>query len=889
MLDELVERASLGSILVTDTAASLLMRRFELTPSPGPPDKARAHVLIGRERTGLGLGGRLAQFVGRRQELDLLQSRLALAANGRGQVVGIVGDAGIGKSRLVFEFHQSEGGRVAAFLLGHCHAWGAAAPYLPVLEILRASCGIAETDTTEDVVVKLGAATRAMSMGDEERDVLAQFLGMKIEGERLAEADPQAFKARTFEALRQLTIRRSRQGPLVLLLEDVHWIDRASEEYFTSLVDALVGTRIILVCTYRAGYRPPWIDKSFATQMALQPLGREDGLSLARASSGAHTFDATLLETIAAKAEGNPFFVEELVRAVREQGGESTAAVPATIEEVLRSRLDRLESLDQRLLQHAAVIGRQVPLSVLEALVDVPPDALRSGLGRLSSAEFLYELPRGFELEYCFKHTLTHEVVYASLEAAARRGLHARVVEVMERAQTEPGGEVVERLAHHAYHGGLWDKAVGYLREAGAHAAARGAHREAVADYEQALAALAHLPTEHSTEGIDLRFDLRTSLLPLGEHRRIFDVLREAEVMADAIGDRGRLGRACAYLTNAFFISGNQEQGLAYGRRALAIADALGDGPLQAEAKLRLGQVHHALGEYSRAIEMLSGPVDTLTGDLLNARFGLPLIFSVGCRTWLARALSELGHFELGLQRADEAVNIAAAAGHTYSLAVAHWSVGHLHLQPGRSRSGHRGAHARRRARPHLGHRGVDHSLRLGPRPGAGALGPARRGGAAARASRHPQPVRGRSGVLSGGAGRRLWIGRASGRGPAPRRARARDRAAVSRSGNRGVGAPAVRRARRRQRPGGCGDQLRSGAGAGRRAPDAPARRPRASGAGTSRGGGWQARDGAVPPDDCVVALHGHADGARRDRRAGAADRATLRAGRPASAGFPAR
>jgi DNA-binding NtrC family response regulator/tetratricopeptide (TPR) repeat protein len=683
ILDELVERASLGSILVTDTAASLLMRRFELTPSPGPPDEARAHVLIGLERTGLGLGGRLAQFVGRRQELDLLQSRLALAANGRGQVVGIVGDAGIGKSRLVFEFHQSEGGRVAAFLLGHCHAWGAAAPYLPVLEILRASCGIAETDTAEDVVVKLGAATRAMGMGDDDRDVLAQFLGMKIDGERPVEADPRAFKARTFEALRQLTIRRSRQGPLVVLLEDVHWIDRASEEYFTSLVDALVGTRIILVCTYRAGYRPPWIDKSFATQVALQPLGRGDGLSLARATSGAQTLDAALLETIAAKAEGNPFFVEELVRAVREQGGESTAAVPATIEEVLCSRLDRLEPLDQRLLQHAAVIGRQVPLSLFEALAAVPPDALRSGLGRLSSAEFLYELPRGFELEYCFKHALTHEVVYASLEASARRTLHARVVEVVERMQTEPGREVVDRLAHHAYHGGLWDKAVGYLREAGSHAAARGAHREAVADYEQALAALAHLPTEHSTDAIDLRFDLRTSLLPLGEHGRIFDVLREAEVMADAIGDRGRLGRACAYLTNAFFISSDQEQGLAYGRRALAIADTLGDFPLQAEAKLRLGQVHHALGEYPRAIEMLSGPVDALRGDLLNARFGLPLIFSVGCRTWLARALSELGQFELGLQRADEAVNIAAAAGHTYSLAVAHWSVGYLRLCQG--------------------------------------------------------------------------------------------------------------------------------------------------------------------------------------------------------------
>jgi tetratricopeptide (TPR) repeat protein len=552
-----------------------------------------------------------------------------------------------------------------------------------VLELLRASCGIADTDSAEDVVVKVGAATRAMGMGDDERDVLTQFLGTKLDGSELAEADPQAFKARAFEALRQLTIRRSRQGPLVVLLEDVHWIDRASEEYFASLVDALVGARIILVCTYRAGYRPPWIDKSFATQMALQPLGREDGLNLARSTSGAQALDATLLETIAAKAEGNPFFVEELVRAVREQGGERTAAVPATIEEVLRSRLDRLEPPDQRLLQHAAVIGREVPLSVLESLADVPGDALRAGLARLSSAEFLYELPRGSELEFSFKHTLTHEVVYASLDGAARRTRHARVVEVLERVSTERGGEVIDRLAHHAYHGGLWAKAVSYLREAGTHAAARGAHREAVADFAQALAALGQLPTPPSTEAIDLRFDLRTSLLPLGEHRKIFEVLREAEVMADGIGDRRRLGRACTYLTNAFFISGDQAQGLQYGRRALAIADALDDFPLQAEAKLRLGQVHHALGEYPRAIEMLSGPVDALTGELLNARFGLPLIFSVGCRTWLARALSELGQFDTGLQHADEAVRIAEAAGHTYSLAVAHWSVGNLHLRQG--------------------------------------------------------------------------------------------------------------------------------------------------------------------------------------------------------------
>jgi len=683
LLDDVVERAPVNGVLTTGAAASLLRRRFELAPGPATTDRAPTHILIGRERTGLGLGGRLAEFVGRRQELDLLQSRLALAVAGRGQVVGIVGDAGIGKSRLVFEFRQNEAHGPVSFLLGHCHAWGAAVPYLPLLEILRALCGIGEADSAEDTVAKLDAAASAFGMQAGERDVLLQLLGLKGGHGDVAEPDPESFKMRAFEALRQLTIRRSRQGVVAILLEDTHWIDRASEEYFSSLVDAIGGAPVIVVSTSRPGYRPPWIDKSFATQVALQPLGSADGLSLARAVAGAETFEAALLEALVAKAEGNPFFVEELVRAVREQDGQHVRAVPDTVEDVLRSRIDRLEPEDQRLLQRAAVVGRQVPLSVLEAIGDVESETLRSELLRLQAAEFLYELPRGVEPEYCFQHALTHEVVYAGLEIGERRALHARLVEVIERSHADRLSDVVDRLAHHAYNGGLWAKAVEYLRDAGARAAARAAHREAVADLEQALKALEWLPVAEPAAAIDLRFGLRTSLLPLGEHQRIFDVLREAESMAEAIGDRGRLGRAYAYLTNAFFISGNQQQGLDYGCRALAIADELGDFPLHAEAKLRLGQVHHALGDYAGAVAMLNDPVEALKDDLLPARFGLPLIFSVGCRTWLVRALTELGRFDVGRRRGGEAIHIAETAGHTYSLAVAHWSIGHLHLRQG--------------------------------------------------------------------------------------------------------------------------------------------------------------------------------------------------------------
>jgi tetratricopeptide (TPR) repeat protein len=682
LLDQLVERAPLDGVLVTAVSAPLLTRRFELAPGPASIDQGPTHLLIGRERTGLGLGGRLVEFVGRRQEMELLQSRLGAAASGRGQVVGVVGDAGIGKSRLVFEFRQSEGARAMTFLLGHCHAWGAAAPYLPVLEILRSACGVVESDSAEDVVLKVDAAVHALGMRDGDRDVLLQFLGTSPPDGPGLERDPDTFKARALEAIRQLTIRRSRQSPVVILLEDMHWIDRASEEYFTSLVDALVAVPVMLICTHRPGYRPPWIDKSFATQMALQPLGPSEGLSLARAVPGAEAVDASVLETLLAKADGNPFFVEELVRSLREQGGHSVPAVPDTIEDVLRGRVDRLDPEDQRLLQHAAVIGREVPLSLLEA-IEGDAAGLRASLQRVQSAEFLYEVPRGAESEFCFKHTLTHEVVYASLEPTARRPLHARLVEVIERSYAGRLGDVVDRLARHAYHGGLWPQAVTYLRDAGTHAAARGAHREAVGAFEQALTALARMPAPDPVTAIDLRFELRTSLLPLGEHERIFAVLREAEAIAETIGDRARLGRVCAYLTNSFFISGDQARGLEYGRRALAIADALDDFRLQADARLRLGQVHHALGEYPQAVAMLSGPVEGLKDDLLTARLGLPVIFSVGCRVWLVRALAELGEFEAGRQRAEEALRIAEMAEHTYSLAVAYWSIGQLRLRQG--------------------------------------------------------------------------------------------------------------------------------------------------------------------------------------------------------------
>jgi tetratricopeptide (TPR) repeat protein len=223
------------------------------------------------------------------------------------------------------------------------------------------------------------------------------------------------------------------------------------------------------------------------------------------------------------------------------------------------------------------------------------------------------------------------------------------------------------------------------MRQAGAKAYGGGAYREAVACFEQALRALAELPPdrERDERSIDLRFDLRTSLLPLGEHGSIHRYLQEAEETAARLGDQRRLGRACTYLTNAFFLSGDQDRALAHGRRALDIARALGDARLEAEANLRLGQVHHALGDFEGAVEILSGPVRALTGEALYERLGLPLLFSVGCRNWLIRSLVELGRFDEAARLGDEALAIAETAREPFSLTVACWSLGHLHLRRG--------------------------------------------------------------------------------------------------------------------------------------------------------------------------------------------------------------
>jgi DNA-binding NtrC family response regulator/tetratricopeptide (TPR) repeat protein len=682
VLDTLVASADTGSIVVSEAAAPFLERRFDLTPVAGG-----AFRLGGREPAGVGLRRRPAGFVGRQHELELLRSRFDSAAGGRGQVVGIAGDAGIGKSRLLQELRLGLTGQDLDYLEGQCQSYGTSTPYLPVLDIVRSICRIARTDTPEHAADKVRAVLDESGMNVAERaPCLLHLLGLKDGVEQVTQLSPEVLKARIVEALRELILRQSQRRPLVLVMEDLHWIDRSSEELFTSLVEVIASARILLIATYRPGYRPGWIDKSYAMQIGLQPLPPADSLSFVRARLASDEVSEAVLQAILAKAEGNPFFLEELARSVREQRVTSPElAVPDTVQEVLQARIDRLGAEERQLLQTASVVGKNVPVSLLEAVAELSAGALEVALTQLRSGEFLYDTSVGPEHEYTFKHALTHDVAYGGLDPEQRRSLHARIVAVMESLYPQRLAEHIQRVAHHAYHGGLWAKAATYLRQAGVLAGAASAHREAVACLEHALTALAELPETRETReaAVDIVFDLRNSLLPLGEFASIAQHLERARAIAQALGDHFRLCWITVYLADYYRQVGLYDRAIESGQQVLAVAEPTGDRALLVASRTYVAHARYAVGDYRAASELLTRNVDLLAGPLVRQRMGFPYLPAVHSRSWLALCLAELGDFAAAIAVADEAVGIADASDDAISLVLGHWGLGRAYLQKG--------------------------------------------------------------------------------------------------------------------------------------------------------------------------------------------------------------
>jgi transcriptional regulator with AAA-type ATPase domain/tetratricopeptide (TPR) repeat protein len=687
VLDDLIAAAEPGGILASPAAGVLLERRFDLVPLDGTEESPTAFRLVGREGPGLSAAGRMASFVGRHQEMAVLHSRLLSARRGRGQLVSIVGDAGIGKSRLLYEFSQSVSAEQAAYIEGRCLSYGSTIPYLPVLDLIRGVCRVTETEDAAGAGEKIRQALGRAGMDPSKLTPhLLDLLGYKDVTEGLDLAPPDAIKVGISEALRQITLGASHRQPLLVVIEDLHWIDQASEELLASMVDGLPGAAVLLVVTYRPGYEPPWTNRSFATQLSLPPLSHEDSLTVTRSVLPAVALPDAVAEVILSRAEGNPFFLEELALSIQDRGGlAADLAVPDTVQGVLLSRIGRLAETEQALLQSAAVIGKDVPLPVLAAVTELAEDPLVQALRQLSAAEFLYEVSSFPEVKYRFRHALTHEVAYESLQPERRRLLHARIVLAIEASRSDRLLEDVGRLAHHATRGELWEKAVEYARQAGAKAATRSAHLQAVAYFEQALEALTHLPEDRARleQAIDLRLELRNSLHPLGDPERILARLREAEGLARTLDDPRRLARIFSFMTQYYRLMGHLDLAVESAERALALADRQRDGALWVVASTYLGSAYDAQGEYRKAADVLRKSVEALPGISIGQDVRVAGLVPVFARIYLAYCLADMGEFREGLAYGDEGTRLAEAADDAYSLIFASCGVGTLHLLRG--------------------------------------------------------------------------------------------------------------------------------------------------------------------------------------------------------------
>jgi len=700
----LAQMAPPGTLLVSAETLRLAeghvqLKRFEFANVNPLDEPVYELVGAGPARTRFqALAARgLTSFVGRTAEIEQLKRVQARAQRGHGQIAAIVGEAGVGKSRLVYELTHSHGFQGWLALQSAAVSYGKRTSYLPVIDLLKGYFKIQEQDHTRKIREKVTG--KLLALDETLRPILPALLALldvPVDDTAWEALDPGERRQRTLDAVRRLFLREAREQAVLLIFEDLHWIDGETQAVLDSLVDSLGAARLLLLVNYRPEFQHGWGSKMSYSQLRLDALPVESAGDLLDALLGDDPGLAPLKKRLIKR--GNPFFLEETVRTLVETktlaGGRGryrltqpvqTIRVPPTVQAMLAARVDRLPTEDKRLLQIASVVGKNVPFALLEAIADLSEKALRLGLEHLQAAEFLDETRFFPDLEYSFKHALTHEVTYGGLLQEHRRALHARIVGAVETLHRDRLTEQIERLAHHAFLGGLRENAVSYLRQAGLKAAARSALPDARVWFEQALEVLDALPDTASTleQGFEMRIELRPVLTLLGELRLVLERLREAEVLAKRLNDDCRLGRLCALATNTHSLLGEMDEAVASGTRALEIAGRIGDLRLRVLATSYLEQAHYFRGEYERVIALAADNLAVLPTDWLYEYFGLPSPVSVWVRFFLVMSLAELGRFAEAAAYEAEAIRLAEPTHHTFTVGQAQWAAATLHLLKG--------------------------------------------------------------------------------------------------------------------------------------------------------------------------------------------------------------
>ena len=681
-----------GTVVVSEAIAHQIEPYFELRPLGTFTVKNRAQPVAAWELVAARaqvsrLDARAAQglspFVGRDDVLATLARAWAAAERGRGQAVFVVGDAGIGKSRLLHEFRERVV-RDAGWVQTDCVSFGASVPFLPIVGMLKRMFGIAEDDPERDIVAKVDRGVAVL--GDEARPIgaaLRYLLSVDPEDAALTSMDPASRRKQIVAAVVRLTAARSRERPVVVLVEDAHWIDGASEDVLKALAEALPGMAVLLVVTYRPLYRQPFDERTYYWRVALQPIDEHDAARVVQATLGVEELPRELAAVIAGKAEGNPFFLEEIGRALVQSGAlrvengrlatgsaATTLAVPDTVQDVIAARIDRLEEPQKRTVQTASVIGREFALGLLRRVSDVHAQ-LEACLSDLKRIELIYEKVAPGDPEYVFRHALTQDVAYASLLQAERRRLHAQIGAALEETYAGRLEERAEELLHHFTRGEVWEKVAHYAREAGDRASALFVDARAVELYDAALTALARVPETAQTArlDIDVRLAMRPPLWRAGQLDRIHELFREAEQRAARHGMRDVLDTVYAYMVQYHWAKGDQGQAIAYAERCLETAAARDDLSLRVTGLFYRAHAYFTLGQHRKCVADCEAIFAAVKGRE-HERLGLSGLPYSGAAQMAAWALAELGDLTGALAVLDRGEAVAEAASNVYSLAV---------------------------------------------------------------------------------------------------------------------------------------------------------------------------------------------------------------------------
>ncbi len=629
----------------------------------------------------------LAKFVGREKEIEVLKEVFEKTQSGHGQVVGIVGEAGVGKSRLLLEVRRMLPEERYTYLEGRCLHYVGAMPYLPILDILRAYFNIDEGEREFSIKIKI--RDKIMQLDEKLKDILPplhEVLSLTVDNQEHINLEPSLKREKAFEAIRNLLVRESQNKTLIFAIEDAQWIDSTSQEFLSYFIDWLPNARVLLIILYRPGLSHEWGSKSYYKQIGLDQFSSRDSKKLLQRVLKDGDVSSELKEVIVSKAGGNALFVEELTRALVENGSikktdhEYTLSrktpevqVPDTIQGIIAARIDRLDPNLKQILQVASVIGRDFPFRLLQTTTAMGEE-LKSHLLSLQGLEFIYEKNLFPELEYTFKHMLTQEVVYNTLLARKRKGIHEKTGRAIEQLYPDRLEDFYEMLAHHYSKSDNPQKAYEYLKLSGDKAARKYANREALNFYREAMNML-NLQTDIADNrkkklGVCLAAEGPMRVLAYPEDS--LKMLQEGENIASEFHDE----KSCAIINSSlglyYSFHGDIIKGTEYAERCLAQAEEIEDVDLAVPVAFNICASYSVAGQHLKLVEMAPRVLTLLeeTGRQSDC-FGGPLNLYSAFLAFYAVSLGILGNFAQAESICERALNSALDLNNLYNLATA--------------------------------------------------------------------------------------------------------------------------------------------------------------------------------------------------------------------------